>query len=135
MAMPGGIDHLMINCREFDAALEFYAWLMPKLGYGGRHDIDEPVRMTGFYGQYGSFWISPPAPEMDQTFNKTRTGLREIAFRVTGRSTIDLIAPEIEVHGGRIIDLPREYDYRPKYYAIFFTDPDGIKLELVHYPD
>ena len=25
-----------------------------------------------------------------------------------------------------------EYPYAPGYYAVFFTDPDGIKLELVH---
>jgi catechol 2,3-dioxygenase-like lactoylglutathione lyase family enzyme len=27
---------------------------------------------------------------------------------------------------------PEEYDYSPTYYAVFFYDPDGIKLELVH---
>lgn len=28
-----------------------------------------------------------------------------------------------------------EYDYRPGYYAGFFYDPDGIKLEILHVPD
>jgi hypothetical protein len=28
----------------------------------------------------------------------------------------------------------KEYDYRPGYYAGFFYDPDGIKLEIVHSP-
>jgi glyoxylase I family protein len=27
-----------------------------------------------------------------------------------------------------------EYDYEPGYYAVFFADPDGMKLELVHVP-
>lgn len=36
--------------------------------------------------------------------------------------------------GARILDPPREYDYTPGYYAVFFTDPDGIKLEVVHVP-
>jgi glyoxylase I family protein len=35
--------------------------------------------------------------------------------------------------GGKILDAPREYNYRPGYYSVFFTDPDGIKLEVVHY--
>jgi hypothetical protein len=30
---------------------------------------------------------------------------------------------------------PREYDYIPGYFAVFFYDPDGIKLEIVHVPD
>ncbi len=29
---------------------------------------------------------------------------------------------------------PREYDYSPGYFAVFFHDPDGIKLEIVHVP-
>jgi catechol 2,3-dioxygenase-like lactoylglutathione lyase family enzyme len=29
---------------------------------------------------------------------------------------------------------PREYGYVPGYYAVFFRDPDGIKLEIVHVP-
>ena len=27
-----------------------------------------------------------------------------------------------------------EYAYIPGYYAVFFYDPDGIKLEIVHVP-
>ena len=37
-------------------------------------------------------------------------------------------------NGGRVTDPPREYDYVPGYYAAFFTDPDGLKLEVVHLP-
>lgn len=34
-----------------------------------------------------------------------------------------------------ILDRPAEYNhYAPGYYAIFFADPDGLKLELVHMP-
>ena len=34
----------------------------------------------------------------------------------------------------RIENGPIEYDYTPGYYAVFFYDPDGIKLELLHRP-
>ena len=33
-----------------------------------------------------------------------------------------------------ILDPPQEYAYTPGYYAVFFADPDGMKLELVHIP-
>jgi catechol 2,3-dioxygenase-like lactoylglutathione lyase family enzyme len=29
---------------------------------------------------------------------------------------------------------PGEYGYAPDYDAVFFYDPDGIKLEVVHIP-
>ena len=35
----------------------------------------------------------------------------------------------------RVLDAPAEYpEYGEDYYAVFFADPDGMKLELVHYP-
>ena len=33
--------------------------------------------------------------------------------------------------GAEIESGPKEYDYMAGYYAVFFYDPDGIKLELV----
>ena len=36
--------------------------------------------------------------------------------------------------GAVIESEPREYAYTPGYYAVFFYDPDGIKLEIVHRP-
>jgi hypothetical protein len=38
------------------------------------------------------------------------------------------------IMGTRPWILLTEYDYEPGYYAVFFADPDGMKLELVHVP-
>ena len=35
---------------------------------------------------------------------------------------------------GAVLSGPAGHDYTPGYYAVFFTDPDGIKLELLHRP-
>ena len=39
------------------------------------------------------------------------------------------------LNGATVPDAPAEYDYEPGYYAVFFTDPDGMKLEFVHIPE
>ena len=45
------------------------------------------------------------------------------------------LPPTFPRGGGTILDPPREYlHYVPGYYAVFFSDPDGIELELVHIP-
>ena len=36
--------------------------------------------------------------------------------------------------GAEIESEAREYAYSLGYYAVFFYDPDGIKLEIVHVP-
>ncbi len=59
-------------------------------------------------------------------------------MEVLGLDHIDLTVTDLE----RAIDFyqtvlgaPAEYpEYGPDYYAVFFTDPDGMKLELVHFP-
>jgi hypothetical protein len=40
-----------------------------------------------------------------------------------------------ESNGVTVLDAPAEYDYEPGYYAVFFTDPDGMKLEFLHVPE
>jgi catechol 2,3-dioxygenase-like lactoylglutathione lyase family enzyme len=40
--------------------------------------------------------------------------------------------------GGRVLDSPADYSgregYTEGYYAAFFADPDGVKLEVVYEP-
>jgi glyoxylase I family protein len=134
--MRSGIDHLMINANHYDKAVLFYGWLMPRIGYPHFESFTEPSPMTGYYGDSGSLWVvASDIPHRNETFDKGRVGLREIAFRAESRRQIDDLARGISSHGGRILDPPREYDYRPGYYSVFFADPDGLKLEVVHYPD
>jgi catechol 2,3-dioxygenase-like lactoylglutathione lyase family enzyme len=40
----------------------------------------------------------------------------------------------LRTQGAEIESGPEEYSYVPGYYAVFFYDPDGIKLEIVHVP-
>jgi predicted lactoylglutathione lyase len=74
-----------------------------------------------------------PRFRLDQ-LNRHRVGLCEIAFAADSRRQLDELAAEIERHCGRVTDPPGEYDYVPGHYAVFFTDPDGLKLEVAHLP-
>ena len=128
-----GIDHTIVTVNNYEQASRFYGWLMPKIGYtGGEHDFGT---MKGWMGKAMSFWIKKAdARFATDTFNKDRVGLCEIAFKGDSRAQIDALAKDIEANGGKILDPPKEYDYAPGYYAVFFSDPDGIKLEVVHIP-
>lgn len=131
--MHAGIDHIIINVNNFENARHFYDWLMPQVGYSeGVHDF---AGTRGWSSKAGSFWIKKAAtPFAADTFHKDRVGICEIAFRGESRAQIDALAQELEAHGAKILDPPREYEYAPGYYAVFFADPDGIKLEVVHMP-
>lgn len=127
-----GVHHVIINARDLAHSRAFYGWLLPWLGYPGRTDVESA---SGWYGQGGSFWVKQAdARFADDEFHKDRVGLCEIAFAAESRAQVDALARDLEAAGARILDAPREYDYTPGYYAVFFADPDDLKLELVHIP-
>jgi glyoxylase I family protein len=43
-----------------------------------------------------------------------------------------LIHEVLVSQSAEIIEPPSEYDDEPDHYAVFFRDPDGVKLEVVH---
>ncbi|KAF9321063.1 hypothetical protein BG003_003826 [Podila horticola] len=69
---------------------------------------------------------------------KSNPGLHHLAFSVGTQEEIDEFHSRIvgfyasHADHGRILDAPAFYpEYGLHYYAVFFTDPDGLKLELV----
>ncbi len=129
------VDHLMLNANDYPRAVRFYGWLLPKIGYPKSAEYKEPELLTGWFGDEGSVWLmQAPEPMRSERFDKRRVGIREIAFRTHTRALVDEIAKGIEAAGGKILDPPQEYpQYAPNYYSVFFTDPDGVKLEVVTY--
>ena len=130
----GGIHHVFLTVNDLQRARSFYGALMPRLGYPGTWDYG--ATSVGWLSSGGSFWIKQADPRhAGETFSKDRVGLCEVAFRAESREHIDALARDIPTWGGTILDAPREYpEYVPGYYAVFFADPDGIKLEAVHIP-
>jgi glyoxylase I family protein len=55
-------------------------------------------------------------------------------FAAGSRADVDELFDKLKTLGAKILDAPQEYPYVPGYYALFFTDPDGMKLEYVHIP-
>jgi glyoxylase I family protein len=60
--------------------------------------------------------------------------VHHVCFNVNSRAIVDERYAWLREQGAVIESEPREYDYTRGYYAVFFYDPDGIKLELLHRP-
>jgi catechol 2,3-dioxygenase-like lactoylglutathione lyase family enzyme len=131
--MHRGVHHVIVNVNDLARSRTFYDWLMPRIGYAAVWEIPGSA---GYLGPAGSFWIKQAdARFAADTFHKDRVGLCEIAFRAHTRSQVDELGRDLEARGVQLLDPPREYDYVAGYYAVFFPDPDGLKLELVHLPE
>jgi catechol 2,3-dioxygenase-like lactoylglutathione lyase family enzyme len=127
--------HLQVNVRDAGRSLPFYKALLGYLEYQTVYDTDS---MAGFSGPGADIWVGAAAPEhAGSGFHRKRVGLNHLAFRVARREDVDRFRSEF-MAPRRLVALygtPREFpEYRPGYYAVFFEDPDRLKLEVVHIP-
>ncbi len=124
-----GIEHIDLTVNDVEKSALFYEKILARLGFKRLAD-DEDVRWAN---AHLSFAIRP-ARDRSQ-FDRYRAGLHHLAFKVKSRADVDEFHQFLVREGVEILDPPAEYpQYGPNYYAVFFSDPDGIKLELVHFP-
>src|SRR6185312_971608 len=116
--MPG-IHHLDLVVSDLERSLAFYRGLLQPLGY---------VREGPIVRERQSEAHGVP-------YDRYAVGVHHVAFAATSRSMVHERTAWLAEQGVTIESGPREYDYIPGYFAVFFYDPDGIKLEIVHVPD
>ena len=133
--MQASVYHLQLNVRDAATALPFYRAL---LGYLDYRVTSEQPGVLGMSNGGTDFWlIAAPADRRRHAPHRRNPGLNQIALRVASRADVERFHEEFlkargipTLYGG-----PREYpEYRPGYYAVFFEDPDRLKLEVVHIP-
>jgi glyoxylase I family protein len=133
------IDHLDLVVTSLERSLAFYRGLLEPLGYVRVSEIEgergERVVYLGRVGGMGSVSLRAAQSDAHEVpYDRYAVGLHHLAFSASSRATVDERAAWLLEQGAQIESAPQEYAYAPGYYALFFYDPDGIKLELVHRP-
>ncbi len=133
--MPlGAMNHLSLTVTDMKTSLDFYDAVLGFLGYQ-RYETEENLALYAKSG-IGAVTLSPANPESpNKTHDRYSPGLHHFAFDADSREDVDRMHDKLREIGATVLDPPAEYDYMPGYYAVFFADPDGIKLELAHVPD
>jgi glyoxylase I family protein len=129
-----GIHHLDLVVTSLERSVSFYRELLEPLGYSRVGDIvgerGETVRYVAGSGPAIGIRDAKVAGEYD----RYRVGVHHVAFEAPSREVVDERHRWAMERGVQIESSPKEYAYMPGYYAFFFYDPDGIKLEVVHAP-
>lgn len=124
-----GIDHLVIRVSNYEKSKAFYGKLFDFLGFEISDEYEDAI---GWTNGKTRFWIGP-ADERARKY-KHRTGdvgFHHYAFELRSRKDVDELQAFLEREGVKIVDPADEY--YEDYYAMFFLDPDGLKLEGMKY--
>jgi catechol 2,3-dioxygenase-like lactoylglutathione lyase family enzyme len=121
-----GIDHISIRVSNYEKSKAFYSKLFEFLGF---EISDEYPSTIGWTNGKTRYWIAPA--EGRQKYKIGDAGLHHYAFQLRSRRDVDALQGFLEKQGVRIVDPADEY--YEDYYAVFFLDPDGIKLEGMRY--
>jgi catechol 2,3-dioxygenase-like lactoylglutathione lyase family enzyme len=119
-------DHIDLRVKNRENAQRFYAQILPAIGFR----VDKSGGQWGLFEAEGGGAVDffGFTEEADHRPNGTR-----IAFWAPSREAVDKAAEVIRQAGAKNIERPELcVDYSPGYYAVFFEDPDGNKLEICH---
>ena len=118
------LDHLSIQCSDFDASAAFYDAVLATIGGRRVMDVGEAI---GYGTEFPKFWIGR---------QHTGEGFREshIAFQAPDRDAVQAFRDAAAELGAEVLHEPRVWpEYHPGYFGAFVRDPDGNNVEAVHH--
>ena len=127
-----GLDHVYVAVRDMETSRRFYDRVMPTLGFRRGDGEIGGDRHVFYYGRQLVYALRP-AREGTADHDPYAPGLHHLCFRVVDEEAVDRAAGEL-AEAGVEATPPRYYpEYGPDYYATFFEDPDGIRLEVMNF--
>ncbi len=125
---PRGLHHVELYVSDLARSVDFWGWFLGQLGYaefqswpqGRSWRLDE------------TYIVLVQAERLDVPYHRQRVGLNHLAFHADSREQVDATTGALRLRGVRILYEDRHpFAGGPNYYAVFFEDPDRIKVELV----
>lgn len=127
-----GIDHIYITVSDMTRSEAYYDTLMPLLGFRkNTFSLHDTPHIQYFNRHFG--YVLRPAASHGLRHDAYQAGLHHFCFRVQSAADVSAVAQSM-VAAGLVSSQPDCYpQYADDYTAIFFTDPDGIRLEVTNY--
>jgi len=136
----GSIGHLALTVSDLDRSTIFYNKIFAFIGW--KH-VEVPqatqqamkTRLQAWVGPDCSISIRPAKGEFARrSHDRNAPGFNHLAFHAAARSDVEEMHALLKEIGASVLNAPAEYPYSSGYYAVYFTDPDGLKLEFAHAP-
>lgn len=131
----GAFHHVDLNASDMAASRRVYGPVLEFLGYRMVKDDEKGCEWDlGPEEKRISLGLRAACAESaGHAHQRYAPGLHHLAWRAASRDEVDALHRLLVENSIRVLDPPAHYpEYSATYYAVFFEDPDGIKLEVLH---
>jgi catechol 2,3-dioxygenase-like lactoylglutathione lyase family enzyme len=127
-----GIDHIYIAVSDLKDSECFYdRVLLGVLGFRKSHfALGGEAHIQYFNRHFG--YVLRPSRSIRLHYPYS-PGLHHLCLRVESISEVQAIANQLRSRGINASEAKLYAEYAPDYWATFFSDPDGIRLEITNY--
>lgn len=126
----GQIHHLNFKVSDLKTSSDFWGWFLEQLGYT---EYDRwPKGISFKLGSTYIDFVQSNDKYAEVPHNRESIGLNHIAFHGESRTHIDELTMLLKDRGMKILyEDQHPFAGGPDYYAVYFEDPNGIKIEIV----
>jgi catechol 2,3-dioxygenase-like lactoylglutathione lyase family enzyme len=124
------LHHLEIYVSNLSKSIELWDWFLTELGYEPYQKWDSGISWK--HGETYLVFVQTEERFLNVPYHRSRVGLNHLAFHAVSREQVNQITLQLKEKGINIL----YQDKHPNaggdtHYAVFFEDPDRIKVELV----
>ncbi|MFS0636920.1 VOC family protein [Mesobacillus foraminis] len=126
----GCLHHIELYVSDLEVSAEFWGWFLKELGYSSYQKWvgGQSWRLDGTY----IVFVQAEERFQDIPYHRCRVGLNHLAFYADSRAHVDEMTKKLESRGVPILYKNKHpFAGGDSHYAVYFEDPDRIKVELV----
>ncbi|MBL4575479.1 MAG: VOC family protein [Opitutaceae bacterium] len=131
--MPS-INHIELRVASVDESEKFYDPLCEYLGYEKHHRMKASILYRSKEGIGDLILVRTRKAGHGKSYDKEAPGFAHLAWNAGSRQEVDSLYELLLKTNAVVLDAPCEMTYSPGYYAVWFQDPDGMKLEYAFTP-
>jgi catechol 2,3-dioxygenase-like lactoylglutathione lyase family enzyme len=124
------LHHIEIYVSDLPKTITFWDWLFTELNYEKYQKWDNGISWK--YGETYIVFVQAEERFMDVPFYRCRVGLNHLAFHARSKEHVFELTGKLKERGIKILYSDKHpYAGGTKHYAVYFEDPDRIKVEIV----
>ncbi|MCA9766862.1 MAG: VOC family protein [Carnobacterium sp.] len=126
----GLLHHIELYVSDLKKSTDFWGWFLEDLGY---HSFQKWEKRQNFkLEETYIVFVQVSEPFSKNLYHRKNIGLNHLAFHARSRQHVDEMTKKLRNKGISILYTEQHpFSGGENHCAVYFEDPDGIKVELV----